>query len=190
MILVGGGGHCKSVIDVIEGTEHKILGIIDKPELVGETILGYPVIGTDSDIPTYVDKACFLITVGQIKSCNIRRSLARIIEDAGGKFATIIANDAYVSKHAKVGEGTVILHKAFVNANAVIGCNCIINTMTNVEHDAVIGDFCHISTGTMVNGETKVGNNCFIGSGSVLYNCITIKDDSVIPAGTIVRKSI
>ena len=61
--------------------------------------------------------------------------------------------------------------------------------MVNIEHDAQIGDFCHISTGTMVNGETKIGHDTFVGSGSTLYNCIEIADNSIIPAGSVVRKS-
>lgn len=188
LILVGGGGHCKSVIDVAESAGYTILGILDKPEEVGKHVLDYKVIGTDDDIPQYVDKAEFVITVGQIKSSAIRHKIAERIEKAGGKLATIVASDATVSKYAIIGEGTVILHKCIVNADAKIGKNCIINTMANIEHEVEIGDFCHISTGVMVNGMTKVGNDTFVGSGSVLYNCIEVPENSIIPAGTIVRK--
>ena len=188
LILVGGGGHCKSVIDVAESAGYTILGILDKPEEVGKQVLAYKVIGTDDDIPQYVDKAEFVITVGQIKSSAIRHKIAERIEKAGGKLATIVASDATFSKYATIGEGAVILHKCVVNADAKIGKNCIINTMANIEHEVEIGDFCHISTGVMVNGMTKVGNDTFVGSGSVLYNCIEVPNDSIIPAGTIVRK--
>lgn len=188
LILVGGGGHCKSVIDVAESAGYTILGILDKPEEVGRQVLDYKVIGTDDEIPQFVAKADFVITVGQIKSNAIRRRIAQRIELAGGHLATIIASDATVSRYATVGEGTVILHKCVVNADAHIGRNCIINTMVNIEHEVSVGDFCHISTGTMVNGMTTVGDDCFIGSGSVLYNCISIPAGSIIQAGSIVRK--
>lgn len=189
LILIGGGGHCKSVIDAAESAGFTILGVLDQPEKVGQGILGYKYIGTDDDIPDYVGKAEFVITVGQIKSSAIRHKIAERVAKVGGKLATIIASDAYVSKYANIGEGTVVLHKAFVNACARVGKNCIINTMVNIEHDAQIGDFCHISTGTMVNGETKIGHDTFVGSGSTLYNCIEIAENSIIPAGSVVRKS-
>lgn len=188
LIFAGGGGHCKSVIDVAESAGYSILGILDKPEEVGKQVLGYKVIGTDEDIPQYVNKADFVITVGHIKSNAVRHLIAERIKKSGGKLATIIASDAIVSKYATIGEGTVILHKCVVNADAKIGKNCIINTMANIEHEVEIGDFCHVSTGVMVNGMTKVGNDTFIGSGSVLYNCIEVSGNSIIPAGTIVRK--
>lgn len=189
LILIGGGGHCKSVIDAAESTGYTILGVLDQPEKVGQDILNYKYIGTDDDISNYVDKAEFVITVGQIKSSSIRHKIAERVAKAGGNLATVVASDAYVSKYATIGEGTVVLHKAFVNAGARVGNNCIINTMVNIEHDAQIGDFCHISTGTMVNGETKIGHDTFVGSGSTLYNCIEIADNSIIPAGSVVRKS-
>ena len=44
LILVGGGGHCKSVIDVAESAGYTILGILDKPEEIGKHVFGYEVI--------------------------------------------------------------------------------------------------------------------------------------------------
>ena len=190
LILVGGGGHCKSVLEAVESAGYRVLGVLDMPENVGKEVLSTKVIGTDDDIPAYVDKAEFVITVGFIKDPSIRIRLYNKIKEAGGKLATVIASTSYVSKYAEIGEGTVVLHQAFVNAGAKVGKNVILNTATNIEHDAVIGDHCHISTGTMVNGECIVGECCFIGSQSVLANCITVGDDIIVSAGSFVRKSI
>ena len=65
------------MIDVIEQeAQFKIAGIIDKPELLGSNILGYPVIGTDSDLESLANKYHnALITVGQIKSPLLRITL-------------------------------------------------------------------------------------------------------------------
>lgn len=190
LILIGGGGHCKSVIEAAESAGYQILGVLDMPEEVGKEILSTKVIGTDDDIPTYVDKAEFVITVGFIKNPAIRIKLYNKVKEAGGKFATIVASTAHVSKYATIGEGTVVMHQAFVNAGAKVGHNVILNTFSNIEHDAVIGNQCHISTGTMVNGDCKVGDNCFIGSQSVLANGISVGDEIVVGAGSLVRKSI
>lgn len=190
LILVGGGGHCKSVMEAAESAGYSILGVLDMPEEVGKEILSTKVIGTDDDIPAYVGKAEFVITVGFIKDPATRIELYNKIKEAGGRFGTVIASTAYVSKYAEIGEGTVVLHQAFVNAGAKVGKNVILNTAINIEHDAEIGDHCHISTGTMVNGECKVGARCFIGSQSVLANCISVGDDIIVGAGSWVRKSI
>lgn len=190
LILVGGGGHCKSVQEAAESAGYQILGVLDMPENVGKEVLSTKVIGTDDDIPAYVDKAEFIVTVGFIKNPAIRVKLYNKIIEVGGTLATVIASTAYVSKYAEIGEGTVVLHQAFVNAGAKVGKNVILNTATNIEHDAVIGDHSHISTGAMVNGECVVGERCFIGSQSVLANCITVGDDIIVSAGSFIRKSI
>lgn len=191
LILVGGGGHCKSVIEVAESAGYEIKGILDMPDEVGKEVLpGHKVIGTDDEIPQYVEECDFIITVGFIKNPALRIKLYNKVKAAGGRLATIIASTAHVSKYSELGEGTVIMHHAFVNAGAKIGDNCIINTFVNIEHDAEVGNQCHISTGTMVNGECKIGENCFIGSQSVCANCIEIASDIIIGAGSVVRKSI
>ena len=190
LILIGGGGHCKSVIDVAESAGYNILGILDIPEEFGKSVLDYKVIGTDEDIPQYADKASFIITVGFIKNPAIRVRIYNKVKEVGGKLATIVASTAHVSRYATLCEGTVVMHQAVVNAGTQVGVNCIINTFCNIEHDAVIGNHCHISTGSMVNGDCKVGERVFIGSQSVLANSITVGDDIIIGAGSVVRKSI
>lgn len=191
LILIGGGGHCKSIMEVAESVGYEIKGILDMPDEVGKEVLpGHKVIGTDDEIPRYVEECDFVVTVGFIKNPTLRIKLYNKVKTAGGRLATIIASTAYVSKYAELGEGTVIMHHAFVNAGAKIGDNCIINTFVNIEHDAVVGNQCHISTGTMVNGECKIGENCFIGSQSVCANCIEIASDIIVGAGSVVCKSL
>lgn len=190
LILVGGGGHCKSVIDVAESAGFHIKGILDVPENVGRNVLGYPIIGTDDQIKEFVDDVVFIVTVGHIKDAALRIRLHQKIVDAGGRLATIVASTAHVSRYAHLGEGTVVMHHAMVNADANIGMACIINTFANIEHDAKIGNYCHISTGAMVNGNCIVGNETFLGSQSVMVNGIEITDGCVVGAGSLVRKSL
>ena len=186
LILVGGGGHCKSVIEVAESAGYTILGILDRQEEVGKKVLGYDVIGTDYEMIKYVDLAYFIVTVGQIKSPDLRIKLYRMIERAGGHLATIVAPTAQVSKYANIGKGSIIMHHALVNAEANVGKGCIINTASVIEHDANIGDFCHISTGVIVNGGAKVGDESFVGSQTVINHRVSIGRRAIIGAGSAV----
>ncbi len=190
LILVGGGGHCKSVIEAAESAGLEIKGILDLPHTVGTRILGYEVIGCDDDIPNYVDHCDFVITVGFIKNPGLRIKLHELIKSAGGNLATVVASTAYVSRHATLEEGTVVLHQASINAGAKIGKSVIINSCANIEHDAEVGNFCHVSTGAMINGDCKIGSGCFIGSQSVLANGVEITSGTIIGAGTVVIKNI
>ena len=192
IIIVGGGGHCKSCIDVIEaGGQYSIKGIIDLPGEFGKSILGYTVIGNDDELPKLAkDGFSFLITIGHMGNSTQRRKLFDIIVNNGGNLPVIIAPTAIVSKHSKIGEGTIIMHNSIINADTKIGKNCIINNKALVEHDTVIGNNCHISTDANVNGNCSIGENVFIGSAVTLKNGISIIDNTVIGIGSVVVKSI
>jgi len=191
IILIGGGGHCKSCVDVIEQAGiFQISGIVDVPGKLHQKILGYEIIAADDDLPRLVNEyKNFLITMGQIKSPERRIRLYNILKDLGAKLPVIISPLAYVSKHAEIGDGTIIMHHALINAGAKIGENCIINTKALVEHDAIIEDHCHISTGAIVNGGTLIRTGTFLGSNAVTKEYITIKENSFIKANTLVKVS-
>jgi len=192
IILVGAGGHTHACIDVIELTgQFKIMGFIEKNDIISQGNLGYSIIGIDDDLESIRKKYSYaLITVGQIKSSNTRVELFQLLQKMDYKLPVIISPRAYVSNHAQIGQGTIVMHDAIINANAQIGKNCIINTKALIEHDAVIGDHCHISTGAIINGEVTVGNECFIGSGVVTKHCISIGNNCVIGAGVVLKTDI
>jgi len=166
ILLIGGGGHCKSVIDIIElENKYTIAGIIDKKELIGNHVLGYNIIGTDDDVAHLREKFSHaIVTVGHIKSNTARIKLFNLLKKLDFYMPLIVSPLAYVSKHAQVDEGTIVMHHAFINADAKVGKNCIINSKALIEHDALIEDNCHISTGAIINGGVIVKKNTFIGS--------------------------
>ncbi len=192
IILIGGGGHCKACIDVIEQeNKYTIAGIIDVPEKVGQTILDYPIIGSDEDLPKIAEKYDnFIITLGQIKTPNIRIELYTKIKALGKALPTIISPLAHVSKHSVIGEGTIIMHHAIVNSACKIGYNCIINSKALIEHDVMIQNHCHISTGTIVNGGVIIGAQCTLGSNSSIKENINITDNVTVGIGTVIIKNI
>ena len=192
ILLIGAGGHARSCIDVLEEeNQFEIAGLIEKGESISNESLGYPVIGTDDDLKVLRQQyKNALITVGQIKSPKIRIKLYHLLKELDFTLPVIVSSQAYVSKHAQIGEGSIIMHGVIINANTKIGNNCIINNRALIEHDAVIGDHCHIATGAIINGEVSVGNETFIGSGAVIRQAISIGKNCVIGAGVVLKNDI
>jgi sugar O-acyltransferase (sialic acid O-acetyltransferase NeuD family) len=187
IVLLGGGGHCHSVIDVIEQeNKYQIIGIVDKKELIGNDVLDYKVIASDDDLET-IYETCknAIVTVGQIESNTIRVKLYNKLREIGFNLPVIISPFSYVSKHSFIGEGTVIMHHSLINANSRIGKNCIINTKALIEHDVTIEDNCHISTGSIINGGVKVKENTFFGSNATSKQLIEI--NGFIKAGSLLK---
>lgn len=192
IILIGGGGHCRACIDVVELSGiFKIAGILDTAENIGKEISGYKVIGTDKDFEELIDRGyAFHIAIGSLDKMELRKDIFVSLKKMGGTLPPIISPRAYVSKTAQLGEGTMVMHHAFVNAFATVGENTILNSGSAIEHDVRIGNHCHVSTHSIVNGGSIVGDEVFVGSGAVLINGITVEQGSVIGAGTVVHKSI
>lgn len=191
LILIGGGGHCKSCIDVIEQEDrYAITGILDKAELVGARIFDYPIIGTDEEIVALAENHHFLITVGQIKNPAIRLAIYAKLKEAGATIATIISPRAYLSSHARLGEGSIVMHGATINAGAAIGNNCIINSHALIEHDAVIHDHCHLATGAIINGGVEIGAGSFIGSRAMVREGVALGERVIVGGGSTVLRDI
>jgi len=192
MILIGGGGHCRSAIDVIElEGRYAIRGIIQPRSDGCEPLLEYPVLGEDDDLHVLLAQTPLaLVTVGQIKTSAVRKRLYDLLRQHGAGLPTIVSPRANVSRHASVSEGTLVMHGALVNACAKVGVNCIVNSLALIEHDAAVGDHCHVSTGSRINGGVVIEEGCFIGSGAVLREGVRIGAGSVIGAGCIINGDV
>jgi sugar O-acyltransferase (sialic acid O-acetyltransferase NeuD family) len=187
IILIGGGGHCRACIDVIEMQGlFRIAGIVDVKEKHDSNILGYKVVASDDDLES-LSKSCrnYCITLGQIRTSSHRRRVYDKLRSLGVQLPAIISPKAHVSRHAVIGAGTIVMHGVVVNANASIGANCILNTNCVVEHDAKISDFCHVSTAAVINGGVCIGEDCFIGSNATVKEGVTVSNGVVLGAGSL-----
>ncbi len=188
IILIGCGGHARSVIDLIESTgEWNIHGLIGLRDQAKGTVMGYPVIGSDADLSS-LRETCSeaVLAIGQLPEPTKRKRLAARLKAIGFMCPTLISHHAIVSVHSQLGPGTTVGHGAIVNTCAVVGAHCIINSGALIEHDAKIGDHCHISTGALVNGGVRIGSGSFIGSGAIIREGLELPDQTVIGAGKCV----
>lgn len=192
IVLVGGGGHCKSCIEIIKSSDlFCISGIVDAHLPKGTKVLGNYVIGSDDELEMVFKKVKNAhITVGHIETSKIRKKIYHNLKRIGFNVSNLISNTSHISEFSKYEDGNSFMSYTYVNAGSKIGkCN-IINNKVLIEHDCQIGDFNHISTGAIINGSVSLGNDCFIGSGSVIRNNISICDKAVIGIGSVVVKDI
>lgn len=183
LIVIGGGGHAKVIIDIAVAQGYKVLGFLDdNPK--AEKLLGYDKLGAVSDAVKFSDKAEFVIAIGNNE---IRKKIA---SEYNLNFATLVHPSAVIGSDTNIAEGTVVMPNAVVNASAKIGKHCIINTAAVVEHDCKIGDFVHISPNATLCGTVHIGDNCHIGAGVTVINNLAVCDDCIVGAGAVVIKEI
>lgn len=192
IVLIGGGGHCKVIIDILKNNKnYDIIGVTDGSR-IGESILDVPVIGDDSILTDLYKKGVknAFVCIGALNNISIRDKIYYKLISIGFKIPSLIHEKAVVSPYAKIGEGTCIMAGAVVNPGAVIGENCIINTSSVIEHDCVIGRNTHISPNCSIAGGVKIGYNCHIGIGSSVIQGISIGNNVIVGAGAVIMHSI
>ncbi len=193
LLLVGGGGHCRSVLDSVSMSgAYEDIAVIDQAEHVGKKIGCATVIGTDKELPSlrqrgYTDA---FVSIGSIGNTLTRVRLTKSLKELGFEIPAIIDPSSHVSSFCKVEEGVYIGKASNINCNCYIGAGSIINTAATVEHECRIGQFVHIAPGAVVCGGTFIGDNSHIGAHATIIQGIHIGEDVMVGAGCVVIRDI
>ena len=193
ILLIGGGGHCKSVLDsLISLNEYSEIGIIDTIEKKNQNIFGIPIVGNDDDLERLFSNGYeyAFITIGSTGNPSIRIRVYEKLLTIGFKIPNIVDQSAIVSSNTKLEEGIFIGKQCIVNASSYIKKCAIINSGSIIEHDCEIGAFAHIAPGVVLSGGVKVGENTHIGSNSTVKQSVQIGEDVLIGLGSVVTKNI
>ena len=185
-IIVGSGGHARSLLDTIgniDGAELYVLSHPDVPTNFGATLI--------SESIAIQNQGDFSFVLGIGKRSIRNRLIAELLSVISiGRFPPIIHPTAYVSKSAQVGFGSQILGQAYIGPNAVIGNFALVNTRAVIEHDAEVGDQSVMSPGVIVAGSTVIGKNCFVGMGAKISNDISIGSGSTISSNVFISRDL
>lgn len=193
IVLIGGGGHCKSVANTILRTGfYDEIVIVDSAYSRMREVLGIPIVGDDGMLPALRERGYrdAFITVGSIKSTELRRLLYQKAVCAGFHLPYILDPSAQVSKYASLEAGVFVGQNAVINAEAHVGKMAIVNTGAVIEHECSIGEYSHISVGATLCGAVSVGNDVLIGAGSVVIQGTCIGNGALVGAGSVVLRNV
>jgi sugar O-acyltransferase (sialic acid O-acetyltransferase NeuD family) len=196
IVIIGGGGHTRVLIDVLEQLGAKVEGIVTQDKmLLGQTMLGVPVIGLDKDFKGDPAKLLLVNGVGNKarsgdSGLRVRQQVVEQFTKLGFKFASVISKDARVSVHNKLAEGVQILHGAMIQPATRIDAHTIVNTGALVEHDCVIGSYCHLAPAAVLCGNVRIGNLVHIGANSTVVQELIVGEKAVIGAGIRVARNV
>ena len=193
VLIIGGGGHARSVIDSLRAKDNiNILGILDKVDRVGENVEGIPIIGTDDELGKYYKKGVKYIVmgIGSVGIPKVKLRLYEQIKNIGYELLNVIDDTAVVSYNASIGEGAYIGKGVIINTGVQVGKCCIINTGSIIEHDCKIEDFVHVAPGVTLCGEVKIGKMTHVGAGTTIMQQKRIGAASIIGLGSVVVTDI
>lgn len=193
LLLIGAGGHAKSVIDsIVAGNEYEIHGIVDLPYRMGEKVCGYPILGNDTHLKAIYESGIThaFVSIGSILSTTARTKVTDMLKSIGFRIPTIIDPSAIVSTSATLCEGVFVGKGVIINTDAFVSAMAILNSGCIIEHDCFVGSFSHIAPGVTLSGTVKIGNHTHIGTNSTIIQNICVGKHCVVGAGSVVVKPI
>ena len=193
IVVVGGGGHAKVVIDAAKKARKiPICGIVDGKLRKGISVMGVRVLGDDAALRDLFENGVrkAFIGVGSVGNSDVRKNIYRNLKKIGFILPVIKHPSAVVAASVKVGEGAFIAAGTVINPCVKIGKNAIINTRASIDHDCRLGDFVHVAPGVTISGAVSVGEETHIGTGANIINNVKIGKKCIIAAGETVRLDI
>lgn len=192
VLIIGGGGHAKVLIDTLLVLKAAVLGIVDADsQKIGQSILGVKILGDDSIIGNYSPQEILLVNgIGAIAPMPVRVKLYERFHSQGYTFAAVIHPSAIVAKNAQLGEGVQVMAGAIIQPGCELGFNTIVNTRASVDHDCKLAAHVHIAPGCVLSGNVSVGRYTHIGTGSTVIQGIHIGAASLVGAGAVVVQDV
>ena len=183
VVLIGGGGHGRSVLEVLRECGFKVRGYVDAHQV---PITQLTWLGEDLSVVTPTKSDSFQLYFPGAGD-NWRRQSD--VEQASllklRLCAPAISPRSNTAQGVEVGLGSVIMPGATVRTGSKIGVACIVNSGAVVDHDSLIEDYAHIGPGVTVAGGVKVREGAFLGAGSTVIPNLEIGTRSVLGAGSV-----
>lgn len=186
IILIGYGGHAKSVADCIERQKkYHIVGYTDADKHTSP----YNYLGTDEVLQHLYTQGIHYaaICIGYLGRGSAREKLYQSLKDIGYTLPVIIDPSAIISPSVEIGEGTFVGKRAVINVEAKVGKMVIVNTMALIEHECIVSDFAHVAVSAVLCGKVNVGEAAFIGANATVIQGKTIYTHQTVPAGVTIR---
>ena len=191
VVLIGGGGHGKVVLDALLESGRDVAGFIDDdPEKAGGQVLQFPILGPSSALRDLALRFHFEEVIVAIGDNYIRDRKFREVIAAGLKPVGVVHPGACVSRFAELGQGVVIMAGAVVNPGTVIDDNVCVNTCACVDHDNHLSRSCHVFPNATLAGGVQVGEFSYVGSGAVVNPYCPIGSHSYVGAGAVVIRAV
>ncbi|MCJ7696155.1 MAG: NeuD/PglB/VioB family sugar acetyltransferase [Anaerolineaceae bacterium] len=204
LLIYGAGGHGRSLAEMIQLLNaDELAGFVDDNFLIGEPVLGIPVLGGREDLKEIFGRGITLAVngVGGISNPAIRLEVFSLLNDIGFYCPRVIHPKAFLEATAQLSDGVQVFPFAYVGSQTQIGFGSIINTGAIVSHDCILGELTNLSPGATLAGDVRVDDGALIGmratinlgvsigKGARIGNGATVKadvpDNGVVPAGAV-----
>jgi len=187
VVVIGGGGHAKPVIEALRAAGAEVAGVLD--DLRHAPVLGAPWLGTVADLARLRAEGLENAVVA-IGANGARARLGALCRDRGFALPAVIHPAALVSPAAQVAPGAQVMARAVVGPDAALGALALVNTGAIVEHDCTVEDAAHLGPGSVICGGVRIGAGSLVGAGAVIRPGVAVGAEAIVAPGAAVASDV
>lgn len=185
LIIMGFGGHSRSVADLALSCGYTELLFVDKNAQPKEHFQTHRVVQSLDAL----DDQCFDAFAASGDAIK-RQEQCAILEKAGLSLVSLVSPLASIAPGSVILPGSFVGHHAHIGPDAKIGRSCIINTGAIVEHESSVGNYSHVSVNATIAGRSDLGAFSMLGAGGIIINELSVTNNVIIGAGAVVVSPI
>lgn len=193
MLIIGAKGFAKEVLETLYvNNDVSNLAFYDDINMYESKTLynEFKIVTSIEDASIFFKENSPEFNIG-IGIPKLRKKLYEKFTNIGGKFTSIISNQAQVGHFGTIiNSGCNIMSGAIITNDILIGKGTLIYLNCTIGHDTIIGEFVEISPGSNISGNCTIGDGTSIGTNSTILPNITIGKNCIVAAGAVVTKDI
>lgn len=189
--IIGVGGLGREILGIIQSInkENKtwdFIGFYDD-NLSDQLVNNHPIIGNINDLNSVQDELAVIIGIG---NPIVKEKIKRKIINPKINFPNLIHPSVviYPTDTILLGKGIVIAPNCVLSVNIQIDDFVYINSLSVIAHDTTIGKYSIVMPTVSISAGAEIGEKVYIGNGVKMDYFITIENESVIKAGTILSR--
>lgn len=193
ILLCGGGGHAKTLIDLIRALpDFELVGIADDTLERGTEVSGVPVLGSTHDLARLRASGirCAVNAVGGIGAPDVRWDVFERISGAGFSQPALIHPSALVEPTVVLADAVQVLANSYVSSASSVGFGSLLNAGVILSHDNHVGRCVNLSPGATCGGNVTIGDFTQIGMRATVNARVTVGSRVMIGNGATVKRDV
>ena len=199
LVVVGGGGMGRCVLDVIEAVNDEwlatgsprfeVVGVLDDGEPDASLLGAYDVkhLGPVAAIDDLPQDIGYVIGIGGTAA---KRVIDERLSKTGRTSPVLIHPNAHLGRNVELGPGVVICSHVSIENHVELRRHVHVNQNSTIGHDTIISDHCTISPLVAVSGNVSMKDSVFVGTGASIRQGVTLHRASVVGMGAAVIRDV
>lgn len=189
VLILGAGQAAMQVADILlHDPSCQLVGFLDdNPEMQGQSIFGFPVLGGFSALEELWQRGAFDASiVGVGLNVKVRHACYERLKSLHIPLVNAIDPTVRINRQVTLGQGIVLCSFVHLGVCAHLEDNCFIGAHCSIDHHCHLGQTVFMGPGCLLSGTVSVGDKTVFGDGVLVQLGLNIGQGCRVASGAIV----